>query len=438
MELLPFYVMFGILFLFMALGVPIAFAFGAANILSLFLFVGPHYITLLYADCHSSLANFLYIAFPLFILLGELFHHSGVAEVMVTILKKWVNWLPGSLGITTVIGCGIFGAVSGSGMAACATFGAVMIPPMLKAGYPKGMTTGIIAFGGVLDFFIPPNAITVIYAVLAQASIAKMLIGGVTPGVVLTILVAIYVGLRMKFGSHVVSIEEAETTKINYRELIGDTLKNFLPLLSVVFAVTVTIYLGVATPSEAAAAGVVMSVILIAFYRKLSVKVIQNALLEAMVTTAMIFFIMVGSMAFSQLLFFTGSTTKMISLILGMKLSGFTTGIVMCSVVLILGCFIDVISVMFITLPVFNPIVDTLGFDKTWFGLIYLYCIALGAIKPPFGVNLFVTKSVSPPEITLEDVYLGILPFLFIALVVLAIFYVFPDLLTWLPNKVMQ
>jgi TRAP-type mannitol/chloroaromatic compound transport system permease large subunit len=127
MEMLPLLVMFLILFFFMALGIPIAFAFGATNILAIFLFVGPHYINILYNDCFSSLANFLYIAFPLFILMGELFHHSGVAEAMVKILRDWVKWLPGSLGITTVIGCGIFGAISGSGMAACATFGVVMI-----------------------------------------------------------------------------------------------------------------------------------------------------------------------------------------------------------------------------------------------------------------------------------------------------------------------
>lgn len=436
--MLPFFVMFSLLFFFMALGIPVAFAFGATNILTIFLFVGPHYINILYTDCFASLANFLYIAFPLFILMGELFHHSGVAEVMVRILKDWVKWLPGSLGITTVIGCGIFGAISGSGMAACATFGAVMIPPMLKSNYPIRMTTGIIAVGGVLDFFIPPNAITVIYAVLAQASIAKLLIGGITPGVILTILFAIYVGIRMKISPAVSVSYVEESAKISYLKLLIDTLKNFLPLLSVVFAVTVTIYLGIATPSEAAAAGVVMSVILIAFYGRLSLRIVKAALMESMITTCMIFFIMVGSSAFSHLLFFTGSSSKVISLITGINLSPFMIGVIMCVIVLILGCFIDVISIMFITLPIFNPIVDYLGLDKTWFGLIYLYCIAMGAITPPFGVNLFVTKSVSPPEIKLEDVYRGVLPFILICLAVLALLYLVPGLLTYLPNKVMQ
>lgn len=437
MELLPLYVMFLILFLFMGFGVPIAFAFGVANILTLIFFVGIEYSTILYSACFASLGNFLYIALPLFILLGELFHYSGVAEIMINILKKWVR-LPGSLGITSIVGCGIFGAISGSGMAACAAFGSIMIRPMLKAGYPKGLATGIIVFGGLLDFFIPPNAITVVYAVLAGVSISKMLIGTVVPGVVLTILAAIYVSIRMKFVALSVEEEIAKVAKVNYRELLIDTAVKFLPLLLVVFAVTVTIYMGIATPSEAAAAGVVMSVIVIAFYRKLSVKVVHSALLESMVTTGMIFFIMVGSTAFSQLLFFTGTSQKIISLIVNADVSTFTAGIILCSVVLILSCFIDVISVMFITLPVFNPVIESLHFDKTWFGLIYLYCIALGAIKPPFGVNLFVTKSVSPPEVTLQDVYVGILPFLFIALVVLAVFYVFPDLITWLPNKVSQ
>ena len=434
MDLLPLIAMFAILLMFMALGIPIAFSFGLSNLLALLLFVGLRYVDIIVSDCISSVSNFLYIAFPLFILMGELFHYSGVAEILVRILTGWLRWLPGSLGITTIVGCSIFGALSGSSMATCAAMGSATIPLLLKNGYSKGMATGIIATGGVLDIFIPPSAIVVIYAGLSYGSIGRLLIGGLTPGIILTVLYSIYIGVMFKLKPKVSDEHRDEGTQISYSKLVKDTIKYFLPLSIVIFAVTITIYMGIATPSEAAAAGCVTSVIIIAAFGRFNLGVLKAATLDSMSTTAMVFFIMTGSTAFSHLLFLTGSSQKLIAFILEMNFNPLLLATVMMVIVLILGCFIDVISIMFITLPIFNPLVEKLGFDPIWFGLLYIYCIAFGAATPPFGVNLFVTKSVSPPGVTLQHVYRGVYPFILIALALFPVLLLIPEILTFLPN----
>lgn len=432
--MLPLIVMFAILLMFMALGIPIAFSFGLSNLLALLLFVGLRYVNILVSDCLTSVSNFLYIAFPLFILMGELFHYSGIAEVLVRILMGWLRWLPGSLGITTIVGCSIFGALSGSSMATCAAMGSATIPLLLKNGYSKKMATGIIATGGVLDIFIPPSAVIVIYAGLSYGSIGRLLIGGVTPGIILTVLYSIYIGVVFRGKAKVSDEHRREGAPISYSKLLTETVKYFLPLSFVIFSVTVTIYMGIATPSEAAAAGCATSVILIAAYGRFNLRVLKAATLDSMMTTSMVFFIMTGSVAFSHLLFLTGSSQKLIGLISAMNIHPLVLGTIMLVIVLILGCFIDVISIMFITLPIFNPLVEKLGFDPIWFGLLYVYCIAFGAATPPFGVNLFVTKSVSPPDTTLQDVYRGVIPFLLIAMALLPILILIPEILTYLPS----
>jgi C4-dicarboxylate transporter DctM subunit len=283
--------MFLILFIFLFSGTPIAFAFGLANLLTILLIVGPHYSGILVFDCFANISNFLFIAIPLFILMGECFNRSGIADVLVRILTSWLKWIPGAMGLVTVIGNAIFGALSGSSLAACAAFGSTMIPIMLRKGYTREMSTGLIAFSGVLSILIPPSALMVIYGGLANVSIGKMLIGGITPGLLLTLLGCIYLIGLSKFKFHVDDKKEDETEEINYLKLIIESIKYFLPLSIVILAVTVSIYLGIATPSEASAMGCVIAVIIITIYGKMDFRKLNSALRETMITTGMIFFI---------------------------------------------------------------------------------------------------------------------------------------------------
>jgi tripartite ATP-independent transporter DctM subunit len=429
--------MFLILFIFLFSGTPIAFAFGLANLLTILLIVGPHYSGILVFDCFANISNFLFIAIPLFILMGECFNRSGIADVLVRILTSWLKWIPGAMGLVTVIGNAIFGALSGSSLAACAAFGSTMIPIMLRKGYTREMSTGLIAFSGVLSILIPPSALMVIYGGLANVSIGKMLIGGITPGLLLTLLGCIYLIGLSKFKFHVDDKKEDETEEINYLKLIIESIKYFLPLSIVILAVTVSIYLGIATPSEASAMGCVIAVIIITIYGKMDFRKLNSALRETMITTGMIFFIVVGSGTFSHLLFLTGTTQKLLTVLVKINIPPLIMAGFMLVIVLILGCLIDVISVMFITLPVFKPLANMLGFDEIWFGLLYMYCIALGSMTPPFGVNLFVTQSVSPIGTTLQHVYRGIVPFVIVSFLLIPLFIFFPDILTYLPSKML-
>ena len=429
--------MFGILFIFLVIGIPVAFAFGLANLLSILLIVGPQYSELLVFDCFSNISNFLFIAFPLFILMGECFNRSGIAEVLVRILLSWLRWIPGALGVVVIFGNTIFGALSGSSMAACAAFGSTMIPIMLKRRYTLEMSTGLIAFSGVMSPLIPPSALMVIYGGLANVSIGKMLIGGITPGLLLTLLGVIYLIGLSKLKPQVYDRQKDEGAEISFLKLLIETIKYFLPLSFVIMAVTVSIYLGIATPSEAAAMGCVVSVIIISIYGKMDFQKLNSALRETMITTGMCFFIIVGSAAFSHLLFLTGTTQKLLTILMHINVSPLLMTTLMLIIVLILGCFIDVISIMFITLPIFKPLANFLGFNEIWFGLIYMYCIILGSITPPFGVNLFVTQAVSPPGTTLQHVYRGVIPFVILSLILIPFFLLVPDILTYLPSKML-
>ena len=264
----PLILMFLILFIFLVIGIPIAFAFGLANLLSILLIVGPQYSNLLVTDCFSSISNFLFIAFPLFILMGECFNRSGIAEVLVRILLSWLRWIPGAMGVVVVIGNTIFGALSGSSMAACAAFGSTMIPIMKKRGYTTEMSTGLIAFSGVMSPLIPPSALMVIYGGLANVSIGKMLIGGITPGLLLTLLACIYLIGLSKLRPQAYDKQRDVSADISFLKLLIESIKYFLPLSFVIMAVTVSIYLGIATPSEASATGASCQLLLYQFMAK--------------------------------------------------------------------------------------------------------------------------------------------------------------------------
>jgi tripartite ATP-independent transporter DctM subunit len=308
---------------------------------------------------------------------------------------------------------------------------------MSKRGYPIEKSTGLIAFSGVMSPLIPPSALMVIYGGLANVSVGKMLIGGITPGLLLMLVGCIYLVGLSKFKPQEYDTRRDEVKELSFLKLLGVSIKYFLPLSFVIMAVTVSIYLGIATPSEASAMGCVVAVIIIALYGQMSFRKLNSALRETIITTGMCFFIIVGSSAFSHLLFLTGTSQKLLAIITQLQAPPLLMAVFMLVIVLILGCFIDVISIMFITLPIFKPLANFLGFDEIWFGLIYMYCIILGSITPPFGVNLFVTQAVAPAGTTIQQVYRGVVPFVIISLILIPLFLFVPDILTYLPRKML-
>jgi tripartite ATP-independent transporter DctM subunit len=277
----------------------------------------------------------------------------------------------------------------------------------------------------------------VLYGGLSHVSIGRLLIAGAAPGIVFAVLCSIYIVVVAILKPQAFGGRQVEEIPVDYRKLVKDTVVYGLPLFGVVFAVVGTIYTGVATPSEAAALGSVAAIIVTVAYRQLNLAKFKKAAMEAAQLSAMIFFIVVGSLSFSNLLALTGATQHLLAMMAHLTIPPLVIILIMLAFVLIMGCFIDVISIMFITLPVYNPLIESLGVDPLWFGILYMICIALGSATPPFGVNLFTVKGVSPPDILLEDVYRGVLPFVIIAVLSLPLFILVPEIITWLPNRML-
>ncbi len=428
-------ILLGILFLF-AIGLPVAFSFFALNILAAFLLWGgqkglDQFILSLYGSI-----NFNMLPVPLFILMGEVMFRTGVAPRMIETLDKWIGRVPGRLSLLTVFGGAIFGALSGAATASVAMLGTVMLPEMEKRGYKHPMSLGPIMGSAGLDIMIPPSALGVILASLARFSIGKFLFAIIIPGLIMAVIYAAYVVIRCILQPSLAPVYEI--SRISFREKIIATIQYIIPLGSVIFLAMGLIYLGVATPNEAAALGAVGCYALAFFYRGLKWEVVKSTLLDSTKISAMIFLILAGSVAFSQIMAYTGATGGMIDFILKLPIPPLALLIAMQIVLLFMGCFIDALPIMIITVPIFMPVIMALGFDPIWFGAIMLLNMQMGTLSPPFGLVLFVMRGVAPPHIRMRDIYLAVYPILGLDLIVMAIMIIFPQVVLWLPSMMIK
>jgi tripartite ATP-independent transporter DctM subunit len=311
-----------------------------------------------------------------------------------------------------------------------------MLPEMEKRGYKHPMSLGPIMGSAGLDIMIPPSALGVILASLARFSIGKFLFAIIIPGLIMAVIYAAYVVIRCILQPCLAPIYEIP--RISLREKIIATIQYIIPLGSVIFLAMGLIYLGVATPNEAAALGAVGCYVLAFFYRGLKWEVVKSTLLDSTKISAMIFLILAGSVAFSQIMAYTGATSGMIDFILKLPLSPLALLIAMQMVLLFMGCFIDALPIMIITVPIFMPVIMALGFDPIWFGAIMLLNMQMGTLSPPFGLVLFVMRGVAPPHIRMRDIYLAVYPILGLDLIVMAIMIIFPQVVLWLPSMMIK
>ena len=433
--LILFIILVGILFLF-AIGLPVAFSFFVLNILAAFLLWGgqkglDQFILSLYGSI-----NFNMLPIPLFILMGEVMFRTGVAPRMIETLDKWIGRVPGRLSLLTVFGGAIFGALSGAATASVAMLGTVMLPEMEKRGYKPPMTLGPIMGSAGLDIMIPPSALGVILASLARFSIGKFLFAIIVPGLIMAVVYAAYVVIRCLLQPSLAPVYEVP--RIPLRVKIVDTIRYILPLGSIIFLAMGVIYLGVATPNEAAALGAVGCYGLAFFYRKLQWGVVKDTFLDSTKISAMIFLVLAGAVAFSQIMAYTGATNGLVDFLLTLPLSPLLLMISMQMALLIMGCFIDALPIMIITVPIFMPVIKTLGFDPIWFGAIMLLNMQMGTLSPPFGLVLFVMKGVAPPHIKMVDIYKSVYPIIGLDLIVMAIMIAFPQVVLWLPGLMIK
>jgi tripartite ATP-independent transporter DctM subunit len=424
----------GSLAFLMMTGLPIAFCFLLINMVGMHVFFGGMSgLEQLIGSMYTTLNSFVLLPAPLFIFMGELLFHSGVAPTLIATLDKLMGRLPGRLALLAVLSGTLFSTLTGTSLASTAMLGSVLTPIMEEKGYKKSMSLGPILGSGGLALMIPPSALAVLLGAIAEISIGKILIAIIVPGVLMATIYAAYIVLRCWLQPFIAPAYEVP--RITLSEKLVGTVRYILPMGLVLFLVIGVIFLGIATPSEAAATGCVGSIILALIYRRLNWEVLKKSIIGSLSVTSMIFLIIAGATAFSQILAFSGATAGITQLATGLPIEPIFIFIAMQVVLLFLGAFMEPVSIMMVSLPIFVPVILTFGFNPVWFAVIYLLNIEMATTSPPFGLCLFVMKGVAPSNTTMGDIYRAALPFLACDLAAMILIMVFPELALWLPHQ---
>lgn len=422
----------GALVFLLATGLPVAFCFMLINLVGVFFFWGGvSGFQQLILSMFTSITFFALLCVVMFILMGEVLFHSGVFVRAIDVLDKWMGRLPGRLGLVAVGGATLFSTLSGSSMGTTAMLGSLLTPEMERRGYKKPISIGA-CMSGALAMIIPPSALAVILATLAEISVGRLLISGIFPGLMMAILYAGYIIGRCKLQPSIAPAYTPVTIPLSQR--IMDTVRYVLPFGIVIFIVIGLIFMGVASPSEASAMAALAIFIIAAFYGRLNWGVVKKSVSGTLRIAVMMFIILTGSTAFSQILAFSGATRGLTELVVALEVSPIVLLITMQVLILILGCFMEQVSIMMITFPIFLPVVRALGFDMIWFGLLVLINMEIGMKSPPFGFCLFVMKGVAPPDTTMGDIYRATFPFILADILAMAMVMLFPIIALWLPS----
>lgn len=415
-------------------GMPVAFCFIVVNILGILLFWGGlSGLGQLGPSIFSSLTSFVLGPVVLFVLMGELMFRSGIAPQMIDTIDMWLGRLPGRLSLIAVGAGTLLGALTGAEFATIAILGKGLRPEMERRGYKKAMILGPIMGSGGLAILIPPSDVAVILGALGKISVGKLLMAIIMPGLLVAALFAIYIIPRCIVQPSLAPSYEIPPTPVSKKLLA--TAKYILPVGIILFLVIGVIFIGVTTPTEAAATGALGMCALAAAYKKLSIKTIKESITGTLEISIMVFFIMSGAGAFSQVLAYTGATVGLIEYFLSLPVEPIFILIGTQIVVLILGMFMNILSIMMITLPLFMPVVNALGFNPVWFGVMMLINLTIASISPPFGLSLFVMKGVASPDTTMGDIYRASLPWVILNIIAIGMVMAFPQIALWLPSQ---
>ncbi|MCA0930709.1 TRAP transporter large permease [Ruegeria profundi] len=417
----------------MAIGMPVALAFLAANILGAWVFMGGERgITQLLNNGLGALTKYALMPIPLFLLMGEIFFHTGLGGRMFSAIDKLLGRLPGRLSYVTVLGGTAFSTLSGSSMGSTALLGSLMVPEMNRRGYKSYMSIGPILGTGGLAIIIPPSALAVLLATLAQIDVAALLIAGVIPGLILALFYIGTIWLQTRLDPDAAPAYDVEPRSLAYRLKL--LMTEVVPMVGVMVVIIILMIQGFVTPSEAAAFGALGVLILAAMFRCLSWEAIKKSVIGALKVTLMAYLIVFGSATFSQLLAFSGASRGLVNWAIAFELAPLAMLTVMFAVLLLLGMFMEQISIMLLTVPIFFPLAQTLGFDPIWFGLIMLLSLEISFTTPPFGLLLFVMKGVAPPGTTMREIYTSAFPFIFCSILLVVLLIIFPNMALFLPS----
>ncbi len=425
---------FGAVFAILAVGMPVAFAFMLVTLGSIAVFQGgtggyQQYIFSIF----GSVTKFTLLPIPLFVLMGEILWHSQIASRALEALDRLLGRLPGRLSLLTVMSGTVFSSLSGSTMANTAMLGSMLLPEMHKRGYAPVMTMGPIMCSGALAMLIPPSALAVIFAAVAKVSIGKLLLALIVPGLLLAAGYGIFIIALAWMRPDLAPGYEFRAATL--REQVLGVVKHLLPLTIIVFLVVGVIFLGVATPTEAAALGCVGSFGLAGAYGGLSFEGVKKAVMGTVKVSVMMLTIMAAAIGFSQILAFTGASRDLLQFVVALTESPIALMLMMQVVLLFLGCFMEQIAIMLITLPIFMPIIHAMNIDPIWFAVLMLINLEIALMTPPFGLLLFIMKGVAPPEIKMQSIYASVLPYIAVNLIVIGVVLAWPDLVLFLPRN---
>jgi C4-dicarboxylate transporter DctM subunit len=417
------------LIVLMFMGMPIGFVMLATG------FVGFAYIVslsgayqVLFSVPYTLVTSYDYAVLPLFLLMAEICMAAGMGQSLYRLVYAWIGRIRGGLAIATLGACAFFAAASASSIATAATIGLVALPEMRKYKYDVGVATGCLAAGGGLGILIPPSGVLIMYGIMTQQSISKLFVAGLVPGILLTLMFMVMIYIRARFKPELAPAGPKTTMK---EKLVATT--ESIEMIVLLVLVILGLIIGWFTPTEAGAAGALGAIVLSLLRRRLTWAGFKKALVDTLRTTGMIFVILMGALVFNSFLAVSTIPMELAGWVSGLGLSPIVVMIIILIVYLLLGTFIDEVSMVLLTIPVFFPLIVELGFDPIWFGVIIVMVVELGMISPPVGMTLYVIKGIAP-DIPIGTIFIGVIPFLIVDLILVALLIAFPVIATFLPS----
>lgn len=426
----------GLLFL-VFLGVPLTFALGTVALVASYFLWGPETWYLVGDKVAGMIFNYTLISVPFFLFMANVLAKSGIAEDFYDAMYKWMGPLPGGLAMGTVLISALIAAMSGVSAVGVVTMGTIALPAMLNRRYDKNIALGTILSGGALGQLIPPSLLAIIFSSMANLSVGKMFLAGALPGILLMGLFILYVGIRSAINPNLgppISIEER--AEITWRDKIA-SLKVALPSAFLVIGVLGSLFAGIASPTESAAVGAVGSVIIALLNRRLTWDGFRTACYQTLQSSTMVLWIAVSSLLFVSVYAGIDGDRFIRDAIELAGVGKWTVLSAMMVIIFLLGMVMDPVGIIFLTVPIFLPIITSLGFDPIWYGALVIINLEMAYLTPPFGYNLFILKSVAPPTVSTLDLYRAVPPFVLLQAVGLVLCILFPQIVLWLPNWIL-
>lgn len=421
-------------------GYPLPIIFGGLGLSIGYLSMGPAVGKLLYPRIFDAMTNYILLAVPLFVFMGIMLESSGIAERLYDALYVWFGGIPGGLAVATILLGTVLAACVGIIAASVTMLALVALPSMIKRGYDKAIASGAVCAGGTLGILIPPSIMIVIYGPTASISVGKLLFSAFLPGFLLSFLYMSYVTIRCFLEPRLGPPIPASETKIPFMKKTATLAWAMIPTATLVLAVLGSIFLGIAAPTEAAGVGALAATLLALSYRKLNWKVIEKTGIETVKLCGMIFLFVVMAVAFTGVFISTGAGKVVAQMILSVPGGKWGAFLVIQFIVFLLGFFIDWLGIILIMVPIITPIAATLKFDPVWFATMVMVNLQTSFMTPPFAGAIFICKGVSPPElgVTFGDIVRGVMPFVVLILVAITLCIAFPEIILWLPGKMIK